>query len=113
MKIAKELLTRAISTVAPDHTLFTNLVGDARHYASQGKSFKYFYFPEIKFTEVSKEEEKLLIQAFKSKIPNSYKEVSEPSELIEGTYYIEVQHPTRPLVEEDMSCISSTFKFHK
>ena len=110
MKIAKELLTRPISTVA-DHILFTNLIGEARYRASTCKSFKYFYFPEIKFTEVSKEEEKLIIQAFKSKIPNSYKEVSDPSELVERTYCIEVQHPTRPLVEEDMSCISFTFKF--
>lgn len=110
MKIAKELLTRAISTVAPDHTLFTNLVGDARSYASQGRSFKYYYFPEVKFTEVSKEEENLIVQALKHKVPENFKEVSDPSELVEGTYCIEVHHPTRPLVEEDMSCISFTFK---
>ena len=109
MKIAKELLTRAISTVAPDHTLFTNLIDDARYRASKGKSFKYYYFPEVKFTEVSEEEEKSKINYFKCQIPKNFKEVYELSELVEGTYYIEVRHPTRPIVEEDMSCISFTF----
>ena len=109
MKIAKELLTRAISTVARDHILFTNLMDDARFYASRGKSFKYYYFPEVKFTEVSKEEEKIKIGYFKCHIPKNFKEVSEPSELVEGTYCVEVRHPTRPVLEEDMSCISFTF----
>ena len=109
MKIAKELLIRPITVVDSNGVTRTNRFSDARFLACNARSFMFYYFADIELTQASAKEAKEYVDAFKSKIPDRYKEVSNLSELEENTYYVEIRHPTRPAIEPDMSCISFTF----
>ena len=108
MQIAKDLLDTPIS-VFKNGVYLTNEWGSAEFYACRCTSFKYYFFAQIDFTEVDKTEEEKIVNALKAKVPKDFKEVPAAPQLEPHTYCIGIRHPSRPLVEPDMSCISFIF----
>lgn len=98
-----------IAVARSDRTLLTNSISEAIYRAKNCRSFKYFYFPQIEFTQPSEVESDVIVKRLKGRIPYDFKEVADKSLLKPNTYYVEVRHPSRPLLEEDMSCISFIF----